>query len=198
MAQAQVYSVNIVGYINKGTTLPSQLLLVNNTLDDGTNTLRSQLGTAPVGCKAWVWNGAAYNSSEVTTKAGNQWNSNLPIPNGSGFFFQGPASLVTNTFVGQIKGKSGTSFTNELTGGIVDVTGAPLPIATTSIKTDAAYGLSTAPLGSKAWKWNGATYNSSEVTTKAGNQWNADFAVGVNEAIVIQPSSTFKWVQTLP
>ena len=55
-SQAQVYSANVVGYVN--AVIPAnQLTLVANPLDDGTNTVTSLGASLPNKSSIQVWNG---------------------------------------------------------------------------------------------------------------------------------------------
>jgi hypothetical protein len=193
-AQAQVYSVNIVGYVNQAST-GGAFTLIQNPLDDGTNTLESVLGGSPAGSQAWVWNGAGYTPASVGAKTG-VWSPDAAVPTGVGFFFK-PAADVTNTYVGEVIAAPGESVTNDLTGGQIDLTGSLLPYATASLATDTNFGLSAAPAGSLLWKWNGTGYTPASVGAKTGT-WSPDVAFDVAESFFINASSDYSWVQTLP
>jgi hypothetical protein len=194
MAQAQVYSVNIVGYVNKAAT-SGALHLVENPLVSTNDTLNSVLAGSPATSQAWVWNGAGYTPSSVGAKSG-VWSPDVAIPTGTGFFYK-PAGNITNTFVGEVIVGPGQSATNSLSAGVLDLTGALIPVATTSIATDASYGLTTAPATSQLWKWNGVGYTPTSVGAKSG-VWSPDVSVSVGEAVFIKAPSSFDWVQTLP
>jgi hypothetical protein len=193
-AQAQVYSVNIVGYVNQATP-GGAFNLVQNPLDDGTNTLSTVLAGAPNTSQAFVWNGAGYDLASVGAKSG-VWGPDLAVPTGVGFFFK-PAADFTNTYVGEVVAAPGESVTNSLTGGQIDLTGSLLPYGTASIATDTNFGLAGAPAGSQLFKWNGAAYDISSVGAKSG-VWGPDRAIDVAESVFLNTSSDFDWVQTLP
>ena len=191
---AQVYSVNIVGYVNQATT-GGQLHLVQNPLDNGTNTLNSVLAGSPAGSEAYVWNGSGYTPSLVGAKTG-VWSPDTAIPTGVGFFFR-PSANRTNTYVGQVLAGPGESVTNSLANGVLDLTGSLLPLATTNHSTDAAFGLTGAPAGSALYKWNGSGYTPSLVGAKSGT-WSPGVSIAVGESVFIQPAGAFDWTQTLP
>jgi hypothetical protein len=193
-AQAQVYSVNIVGYVNQATT-GGQFHLVQNPLDNGTNTLNSVLPGSPANSQAYVWNGTAYDLAQVGAKTG-VWSPDLAIPTGTGFFFK-PAANKTNTYVGEVLAAPGETLTNSLTGGIFDLTGALIPYATTNHATDATFGLVGAPANSQLYKWTGTAYSLSSVGAKTGT-WSPGLPIVVGEAVFIKPASNFDWKQTLP
>ena len=91
-AQSNVYSVNIVGYINVPLTTANTLL--SNPFDDGTNTLVSiDKGVLPNGSAVNTWNGTGFNA---TSKARGAWSSNPTIGVPAGFFVK-PAAATTWT-----------------------------------------------------------------------------------------------------
>jgi len=189
MAQSNVYSVNIVGYVN--TPLPNgALTLIQNPLDNGTNTLNSVLASVASGSFAYVWNGAGYTTS---SKPKSAWSPDLAIPTGLGMFVQRAGAVGTNTFVGQVLGGPGKSVTNQLASGVLTLTGSLLPYADTLNGTN--LGLNTAPSGSFIYKWNGAGYTT---CSKPKSAWSPDLTVNVGEAFFIQPASAFTWVQSIP
>jgi hypothetical protein len=169
--------------------------LIQNPLDDGTNTLNSVLTGAPANSEAWVWNGSGYTPAVVGSKTGT-WGPDASIPTGVGFFYR-PAANFTNTYVGEVLAGPGESLTNGLTGGQLDLTGALLPYATASIATDSTYGLAGAPANSELWKWNGSGYTPAVVGSKTGT-WGPDLPMDVAESFFIRTTADFDWVQSLP
>lgn len=188
-AQSNVYSVNIVGYVNKNLAT-NQLELVQNPLDNGTNTLNSTLGNLASGSVAYVWNGTGY---DVSTRGKAVWNPDLSIPTGLGFFVKRSGTIGTNTFVGEVVADVGSGVTNQLAANVLTLTGSPLPYAGTL--NSAVLGLSNAPGGSIVYKWNGTGY---DVSTRGKAVWNPDLTINVGEGFFIKPSANFNWVQTLP
>jgi len=189
MAQSNVFSVNIVGYVNKPLAT-NALELIQNPLSDGTNTLNSALGALGSGSEAFVWNGAGYSFS---SKPKTVWNPNLSIPTGVGMFVRRIGATSTNTFVGQVVANVGTSVTNQLTAGVLTLVGSLIPYADTLNGTN--LGLAGAPQNSILYKWNGAGY---DFTSKPKTVWNPNLTINVGEAFFIQPSSNYTWVQNLP
>jgi len=83
-AQSNVYSVNVVGYVNAPVAGNSAFTLLANPLSDGTNTIASLGAALPNKTTVQVWNGSGFTG---TSKAGGAWgNPALPIPPGTGFF----------------------------------------------------------------------------------------------------------------
>jgi hypothetical protein len=188
-AQSNVYSVNIVGYVNK--PLPSGALeLIQNPLNDGTNTLNSTMFGLSSGSIAYVWNGSGYSSS---TRGKAAWDPNLSVPTGLGYFVKRSGAVGTNTFVGSVVVGPGQSVTNPLTGGAIRLVGSAIPYADTLNGTN--LGLASAPNGTILYKWNGSGYTSS---TRGKAAWDPNLTINVGESFFIKPTSTFNWVQTLP
>jgi hypothetical protein len=189
VAQSNVYSVNIVGYVNKPLAT-NALELIQNPLSDGTNTLNSTLGALGTGSQAFVWNGSGYSTA---SKPKAVWNPDLAVPTGLGMFVRRQGPTGTNTFVGSVVANVGTSVTNVLAANVTTLVGSLLPYADTLNGTN--LGLAGAPTGSILYKWNGTGYTTS---SKPKAVWNPDLSIGVGEGFFIKPSSNYVWVQTLP
>jgi len=109
-SKAQVYSQNVVGYVNVAIT-NNDFTAVSTPLDyDGTgtnDTVINVLGTnLPVGSVVETWNGATFNQNPYSKpKSGPAaWGSpnNLITP-GLGYFISNPSNyVVTLTFVGTV------------------------------------------------------------------------------------------------
>lgn len=190
MAQSNVYSVNIVGYVNK--QLPaSTLKLVGNPLDDGTNTLTSVYAALPDLSTVYVWNGTGYT---ISSKAKGLWSPNLDIPTGVGMFVSS-ASNITNTFVGEVVGNVGSTVTNTLTGGVLTLVSSLLPYAGDLLDTNLGIGPQLPDL-STIYKWNGS--NGYVISSKSKGLWSPNLTIDVGEAFFVNPASTIDWIQTLP
>lgn len=136
-SEAQVYSANIVGYVN--VVLPGNggTALIANPLDDGNgNHLTNILSTALPG--AAFGNGSKmfyYNGSSLVTvlKGTTGWASDVQLPPGTGFYVQnGKAGNnnpnITNTFVGSVVVNAGASVTNQIPAGY-SLQGSTIPYA---------------------------------------------------------------------
>lgn len=127
-AQSNVYSVNIVGYVNK--QLPSGFTLVANPLNDisGGNTIVNLFhDTLNINSIVAKWTGSGYAS--FTYLGTGQWidqNHNpigpvtLGVGEGAVVWNSGP--VVTNTFVGQVEGYDPNTLTR-----------LPVPVAAAGI-----------------------------------------------------------------
>jgi hypothetical protein len=109
-SKAQVYSQNIVGYIN--VPVPTGYSIVGNQLDlDGTgtnNTVTTVLGTnsVPVGLQVLTWNGSAFSIDSFSILPRHttpSWsNPTLPLNPGTGFFVYNPGTVTNITEVGNV------------------------------------------------------------------------------------------------
>ena len=103
MAQSNVYSLNVVGYIN--VTIPAgQYSMIANQLNTTNNTLASLIPTAPDGTVFYKYSGSGYTIStydELTPGWLPDGNSTLN-PGEGGFILNKSASPLTITFVGEV------------------------------------------------------------------------------------------------
>jgi hypothetical protein len=182
-----VYSANVVGYIN--VPLPAgQQVLVANPLDDGTNTvtsLGSQLANKSV---IQVWNGAGFTA---TSKGGGVWTSpSLSIPVGTGFFIKSQTT-ITNTFVGNVIVLSGGSGTNSLPAGVLELVGNQIPYGGDLNDTNVNIG-PTLPNKSVIQVWNGAGFT---VASKGGGVWTTNLTISPAEGYFVNSKTATNWVE---
>ncbi len=99
---AQVFTANIVGYVNVPLTA-NRYHLVSNPLSASTNTLNGAVANQANGSRAWIWNvtNQVFEGPSVYDAALNVWSINYPIPVGKGFMIHTPTS-GTITFVGEV------------------------------------------------------------------------------------------------
>ena len=175
MAQANVYSLNVVGY--NTLTLTNGFNLVANQLDlDGTgsnNTLYTSIGTnVPNLTKAYAFPGGAYVSATFSAGSGT-WIGNVAAANaalqpGGGVFVQIPASASypqNVTLVGNVlQGSLSTTVAP-----IYQIISSKVPQAGL-IKTD--LGLAPANLD-KVYQWNSGiqNYGSGKTYSAGGGTW---------------------------
>jgi len=191
-SQAQVFSQNVVGYVN--TVLPANTLVpVGTPLDDGTNSLQSLFSSLPAKSTALVWNGAGY----TTITKGATWpafnvGGKTNMPPGTGFFIKSYNAVSTNTFVGQIITLSGASVTNILAANTLYYVGSPIPYGVGL--NDTNLGLQILPAKSTALIWNGAGYT----TLTKGASWPTSFTNVVGGGFFIKSyNASSTWIQTL-
>jgi hypothetical protein len=192
-SQAQVYSQNIVGYIN--VPLSVGYNLVANQLDlDGTgtnNSIYSVIGsTLPGNTKVLAWNGGGY-STAIYSSASQKWiGNNQTVTNamqpGSGFFVN--VAVATNvTFVGNVI--TGTNNYPIVAG--YQIVAPSGPVAGTIDGTNGYH----PSKNDKLLVWNGGGY-----ATKIynGTTWvggNPQLAVG--QSVFLNASSNNVWTEVL-
>jgi hypothetical protein len=100
VAQSNVYSLNVVGYINV-TAPANQLVMIANQLNTTNNTIGSLIPAGPPGAQLYKYNGGytAYTFDDVDLV----WlpNANATLNPGEGCFYKSP-SATTLTFVGEV------------------------------------------------------------------------------------------------
>jgi hypothetical protein len=114
MAQGTVYSLNIVGYVNRVCQGTNRYSLVSNPLnrtDAGGNNYSNLFQTLPVSSKILRWTGSGYSTATRSTSA-TGWSPNPSwntlCPPGSAVFIQAPLDptgsigWITNTFTGDV------------------------------------------------------------------------------------------------
>lgn len=128
MAQSNVYSLNIVGYINVGVT-NGQLALLSNPLKPSngnysvTNTIKLQ-DPGSDGTTLFQWNAGSSSWDAIGYIDGFGWDNTTAQPLGKGFFIQ-PVLTQTITLVGEVQ--TGTS-TNTISG-VLSLLGNKVPVA---------------------------------------------------------------------
>jgi hypothetical protein len=103
MAQSNVYSLNVVGYVN--VPLVSGFSTFANPLDfDGTgtnNTIQGVFGNQlPGNSQVYIFSGGTFSSSYIFSSRGG-WTGNAPLNPGEGVFVSCP-SATNVTIVGQV------------------------------------------------------------------------------------------------
>src|SRR5690349_15003713 len=96
MAQSNVYSLNIVGYVN--TPIAAGFNLIANPLDNGTNDLNSLFPGAATGDTIYLFNNGSFTSASSLF---GTWSPDPTLLPGTGIFYQAGAAF-TNTFVGNV------------------------------------------------------------------------------------------------
>jgi hypothetical protein len=188
-SEAQVYSQNVVGYVN--VYLPAgQQILVSNPLDDGTNTVTSLGANLANKSIIQTWNGTGFTPSQ---KGGGVWTTNTPIPVGTGFFIKS-FTTITNTFVGNVVPFSGVSTTNSLPAGQLVLVGSTVPFAGNLTDTNLNIGNSLANK-SIIQVWNGSGFTPSQ---KGGGVWTTNLNLSVAQGFFVKSFTATNWVQTAP
>jgi hypothetical protein len=172
MAQ-NVYSVNVVGYIN--VPLATGYNLINNQLDvDGVDNVETVFPNVPNGCQILQWGGATFLPS-ITFFTGAGWfdQSLNPATNnvypGSSFFLYNPGSVTNVTIVGTVI--QGTNTTKVPSGYSFD---AVIPPVASDLDTN---GFPTTINGLQYSTFSNGTYTAS-YTYFSGAGW---FDQGLNQ-----------------
>jgi len=217
-SEAQVYSANVVGYVN--VTLPGNggTVLIANPFDDGngnqlTNILTSALPGATLGngSKVFYYSGGSLNG---INKGPSAWASSISLPPGTGFYVQnGKAGnnspTLTNTFVGSVIVLAGNSVTNDIPAGY-SLQGSTIPFAgnitiagTSGGDPNLNY---SGPLpggslgtGSQILGVDPNTYSPFSVSKPASGNWGVTVGLAVGEGFWINnKGADTNLVQTLP
>ena len=198
-SQADVYSQNIVGYVN--VPLSPGYNLIANPLDDGAgNQLTNLLASANLANKSSVqtWAGTVYNTAVIKNSLG--WGGNATLAPGSGFFVKNSSTLTTNTFSGSVVGASGSSVTNVLSAGY-NLVGSMIPFAG-ELTTDTNLNLVGTALANKSQlqSWNAGSQSFNTAVIKNSLGWGATFPVVVGQGFFIKSANTTStnWIQTAP
>ena len=176
VAQSNVYSLNIVGYVN--TSLTNGFTLISNPLDNGTNDLNSLFPSANLGDTIYKWGGTSFNSAVFF----GTWSPDAITPPGQGFFYQAGA-VQTNTFVGNVMTGS---LTNHINAGFNLVANqAPVSDTLDNLKVPAT-------LGDTVYLYRNGGY----VSSTFFGTWTPSLSPGVGEGFWVNAASAEDWVQT--
>jgi len=172
-SNAQVYSANVVGYIN--LQLTNGFNLIGNQLDlDGTgtnNTLVTCFGTQmPNGTKVYPWDGGLLPSCLYNSTA-NKWAGSTNVANaalspGQGVFVQVPAAAVTPLTVTLVGNVLQGSLSNNITVGY-QIVSSMVPLSGL-IDTNLGYAPSK---GDKVYTWVVASQQPSSSSLYSGTKW---------------------------
>lgn len=193
-ASAQnVYSVNIVGYVNTVFKGGGAYTLVANPLDDGNgNQLTNLVNILPNKSSVQIWNGSGYVAAN---KAFGVWSTNVSLPPGVGFFVQNASATdITNTFVGTVVA---SPVTNSLTAGAFVLAGSPLPIGGNLTDTNLNLGPTLANKSS-IQIWDNSGPGGFVAANKSFGVWSTNLTLNVGQGFFIQSATTTNWIQSLP
>jgi hypothetical protein len=180
-AQSNVYSVNIVGYVNK--PIISGLQVVANPLTATNNALSTIIPTPPDFSQVLRWNGSDF---DVATYFFG-WDQDFVINPGEGVFINASGSF-TNTFVGEIVPGS---YTNNLPTGL-SLKSSIVPIGGTADEIGLTAGVGDFD---QVLKWNTGTGDYDVSTYFFG--WDITPSLSVAEGAFINAGAPRQWVQTL-
>jgi hypothetical protein len=129
MAQSNVYSLNVVGYVNVPTTGGGFFNMIANPLNNANNSITNLFSSAQDNDQIYRWDVPSQNlSSTIYTYSAflHAWDGNFTLNAGEGIFYLNSGSNATNTFVGDvIQG----SYTNHIVGGgLFNAIGSSVPL----------------------------------------------------------------------
>jgi hypothetical protein len=198
-AQGNVYSLNVVGYVNTVIKGNGAYTLLANPLVAATNDSISLVGNLlPNKSQVLTWGGASYVTA---SKISGVWNTNLPIPAGTGFFVKnGPAGSpdLTNTFVGEVSGGLPGTNTTALPAGFVLV-GSKAPIGGTL--NDSGNGTlnlgNVLPNKSQVQIWDNSGAGAYITASKISGVWNTNLPLNVGQGFFVKAFAATNWTQIL-
>jgi len=176
VAQSNVFSLNIVGYVN--TPLVTGFNMIANPLDNGTNDMNSLFPNAGFGDTAYKFVNGAFT---VSTFLGN-WSPDLTLLPGDGIFYQSTAN-ATNTFVGNVMTGN---LTNSIPAGF-SIKSSQAPVSDTLENLGFP-----ANIGDTVYYFRNGAY---VVSTFLGT-WSPDLSPAVGEAFWAQVSAPVNWTRT--
>ena len=194
MAQSNVYSLNVVGYVNK-TFTSGNYTLVSNPLNSPTNDLNTILAAAPNFSQVNLWDVNLQDfSATIPTRISGSWSPNLVIPPGVGFFVIAGGNF-TNTFVGEVLQGSLTNSVPLTGNGAYVALASMVPVG--GSLTNVLAGYTPAAFDQvNLWDVNLQDF-SSTIPTFVGGAWSPDinFPVGDGFFLIRSGSSTVTWVR---
>lgn len=196
MAQSNVYSLNVVGYVNVAYKAGFNAA-ANPLVGSPDNTLNSVLhGSAvPDNTIVFQWNTTLQDFDPVLptyASSSGTWSPNVPIIQGQGVFVLAPSDF-TNTFVGEVK--QGATVTPIAPGfnGIA----SPVPIAGL---TGQVLAQMTPTDNDLAFKWDTALQDFGSIATYAASSssWSpaVNFTVGEGIFYLSGAAGNVNWTRT--
>src|ERR1051326_4658796 len=195
-SNAQVYSVNAVGYVNK-TVTKNTFALLSNPLNASNNSVSNVLANVPDGTALYMWDTGTKSfkiDSFDSTFGGWQSLGSSNVNPGSGFFIKAPADQdVKLTFVGEVpQGTGANALTTPLVPGFqivssqVPQAGTLTDLGYTVQDQDTVYQFDTTKQGYNIFAYD-ATFGS----------WSPDLKpVDVGEAVFLNTQKAGTWTRS--
>lgn len=198
LAQAPVYSVNAVGYVN--VTLKPGYNLISNPLNGTNNAISTVLPTVPEGTSAFKWNGNIQQFAAADSYLGGVWydgafNPATTVLNpGEGFFVQNnsPADAVV-TFVGEVPQGNLTNSISANYGFYSSI--VPQSASLTALGFTGVEGMTYQPWNTVAQQY-GSAYSFLSGVWYDGAFNAVDPAPAVAEGFLVNSPSAVKWGRT--
>jgi len=197
MAQSNVYSLNVVGYVNYAFPIIGDYYLVNNPLDNTNNDLNTIIPVAPNGTAVALWNAAIQDFSTVAPTyftATGTWAPDATITPGQGFFVS-PNGPFTNTFIGNVRQQAVTL--SLIGNGNFECIGSTVPLSGGLTNQLASY---PAVNGDAVAIWNVAVQDFSTVAPtyfSATSSWSPDYNFNPGDGFFIaRNAGPVTWTRT--
>jgi hypothetical protein len=193
MAQ-NVYSLNVVGYVNK-TFSSGNYVLVANPLSNGANDLNTIIPNPPALTQVNIWDTSLQDfSSTIPVFNAGVWTPNVTLPPGQGFFVIAGADF-TNTFVGNVLQGSVTNPVPLVGGGNYLALGNAVPVGGSLVNVLAGYTPSNLDQVN-LWDVSLQDFSSTIPVFNAGT-WTPDINLPVGDGffLIRSSASTTTWVQ---
>jgi hypothetical protein len=151
MAQSNVYSLNIVGYVN--TTNANGFSMIANPLNATNNDIKVLFADAPVNAKVFRFQGGAYvlyfNDVDDGWSGPGGPGATFNLNPGEGVFFQNPSTPYVKTYVGEVVLNSTNVVPNgfSLRSSVIPQQG--------KVQTDLLY---PGNVNDKVFRWSGTAY----------------------------------------
>ncbi len=186
-ADAQVYSVNSVGYVNKALATPG-FHMISNPLKAATDNLNDIIPNAPEGSLIYTFTGGAFSPTVPEYFTGVGWSPNSAIAPGEGVFIYVP-SPATLTFVGEVR--QGAALTTAIPSGF-SIRGSQVPQQATL----SALGVPGGD-GDLVYTWDGAGQGYSATVPEffTGVGWSPDATVGVADGFFVFAQAPRTWTR---
>jgi len=147
---AQVYSVNVVGYVN--TPIPAGWSIIANPLNaSGGNTILNVMPNPPVSITVYKYVNNDYQSSNWDPDWQEWSNPTMDVSPGLGLFVKNGGTNFTWTFVGEVP-STAAQLTVQIAHGF-NLIGSPLP-KTGKLQTELGYSPSGAGFGDAVYKYD--------------------------------------------
>jgi hypothetical protein len=223
-SQAQVYSQNIVGYVNTVTPNGGEYLVsvpFSIGVSNGANEIWPLVGgvpSIPDYSEILVWTGTTYITYLSDSTSPSLWDDanfdNLPgapvLPVGKGFFLI-PSASTTNTFVGTVAVAVGATNNTVLANGGEYLVSPVIPYGGSVTNGNSTGGgialssLNSLPDYTELLSWTGTTYITYLSDSTSPSLWDdANFdnlpappSVNVGQGFFLIPSATFTWTEGL-
>jgi len=183
-ADAQVYSVNSVGYVNKELATAG-FHIISNPLAAADNELNTIIPTAPEGSLIYFFSGGSFSAEIPEYFDGVGWFPNLELADGEGVFIFVPTP-TTLTFVGEVR--QGALSTSIPAG--FSIRGSQVPQQATLTDLGVPGGD-----GDLVYTFNSAaqTYDGDIPEYFEGVGWFPDITVGVADGFFVNAAAPRSW-----